>query len=364
MPGSLSRRALLRSATLTAVGTSLSRLAHAAPAKANKATPSGGPPAVAIASDNGLRTVRNAYNLTVHRKYRPVSAAVQGVAIVEADPEDMSVGYGGLPNENGVVQLDAACMDGPTHNAGSVGSIEGIMHPAQVAEFVMDRTDHVNLVGPGAKQFALDHGFAEVNLLTTKAREIWLQWRAKRRDDDRLWPLGDDGPGEGWLEENGRPWGTIHCSVVSPRGDIGCCTTTSGLAFKLPGRIGDSPLIGAGLYCDNEVGSAGATGRGEAAIISGASWLVVERMRQGDSPVQSCVHALRRIAEQSRRASSWQPALWDVDRPAYGLTLYAARKDGAYGCATMRGQPGQAQFAVCDHNGARLEACTVVFPSS
>ncbi|TPV94265.1 MAG: asparaginase [Myxococcales bacterium FL481] len=363
MAGPVSRRAILRGATLTAIGTSVAR-----PVRAESATDE--PPraasssAVAIASANGLRTVSKAYNLTVRRRYRPASAAVQGVALVEADPNDVTVGYGGLPNEAGVVQLDAACMDGPTHNAGSVAAIEDIMHPAQVAELVMDRTDHVHLVGPGARQFAIDHGFPPVNLLTDRARQRWLAWRAQRRNDDRLAPLTDDPSAETDHRAPTRPWGTIHCSVVSPQGDVGCCTTTSGLAFKIPGRIGDSPLIGAGLYCDNEVGSAGATGRGEAAILGGAGWLVIERMRQGASPVQACVYTLRRIAEQSRRAASWQPALWDVDRPAYSLTLYAVRKDGSYGAATMRGRPGETKFAICDHRGARLEAATVVFPTA
>ncbi|HIA38124.1 MAG TPA: asparaginase, partial [Planctomycetes bacterium] len=140
---------------------------------------------VAISSANGLETVKIAHQLMLNEGMRPVSAAIRGVAVVEADPNDMSVGYGGLPNELGVVQLDSSCMDGPTHNAGSVACIEDIMHPAQVAELVMDRTDHINLVGKGARQFAIDHGFKTENLLTDRAREIWLKWRAKRTDDDR-----------------------------------------------------------------------------------------------------------------------------------------------------------------------------------
>ncbi len=319
---------------------------------------------MALASANGIDAVRKAYNLATRRKHRPVTAAVQGVALVEADPDDLSVGYGGLPNEAGVVQLDACCMDGPTHNAGSVAAIEDIMHPAQVAELVMDQTDHVNLVGAGAKQFALDHGFRAVSLLTARSRAIWLKWRSSRSGDDRLWPLGDHDPVSPALGGEARPWGTIHCSVVGPTGDVGCCTTTSGLAFKIPGRIGDSPLVGSGLYCDNVVGSAGATGRGEAAILSGGSWFVVERMRQGDTPEQACIAALRRVAAHSQRSASWQPALWNGDRPGFGLTFYAVRTDGAYGSATMVGRPGQKQFAVCDAQGPRHEACAVVYPTT
>ena len=315
-------------------------------------------PCLAISSANGLETVAVARKLVLEKGMRPVSAAVRGVASVEADPNDLSVGLGGLPNELGVVQLDSACMDGPTHNAGSVASLEDIKHPAQVAELVMDRTDHVNLVGPGARQFALDHGFQAEDLLTDRARQIWLKWRAQRSNDDRLWPLLDTHPVDPALADEPRPWGTIHCSVLAPNADVGCCTTTSGLAFKIPGRIGDSPLIGCGLYCDNGVGTAGATGRGEAAILSGGSWLVVERMRAGDTPEQACLAALHRVATQAERAARWQPALWKDGRPNFGLTFYAVRKDGLYGAASMR---GAGRFAIADAQGARLERCAIAF---
>ena len=319
-------------------------------------TPSG--EAMAIASANGLETVALARRLMLEQGMRPVSAAVRGVGLVEADEKDLSVGYGGLPNEDGVVQLDSACMDGPTHNAGSVASIEDILHPARVAELVMDRTDHVNLVGPGARQFALDHGFKPQDLLTERARGIWLKWRAKRSGDDRLWPLQDTDPVDPALAEEPRPWGTIHCSAMNGAAQVGCCTTTSGLAFKIPGRIGDSPLIGCGLYCDEAVGSAGATGRGEAAILSGGSWLIVERMRAGDTPEEACLYALRRVAEQAERAARWQPMLWKDGRPNFGLTFYALRRDGLYGSASMR---GAGRFAIADANGARHEDCAIAF---
>lgn len=316
--------------------------------------------AVAISSANGLATVETAYSLMMEQSMRPVSAAVRGVAIVEADPQDLSVGYGGLPNELGVVQLDASCMDGPTHNAGSVACIEDIKHPAQVAELVMDRTDHVNLVGRGARQFAIDHGFPVENLLTERARKIWLKWRSARTDDDRLWPLRDTDPADPALADQARPWGTIHCSALNMQGDLGCCTTTSGLAFKIPGRIGDSPLVGAGMYCDNAIGSAGATGRGEAAILSGGSMMIVERMRMGDHPVEACLNVLKRIAEQAKRGAAWQPSLSNNGVPSFGLTFYAVRKDGSYGAATMN-QSGSLKFAVADKNGARLEDCAILF---
>jgi len=330
-------------------------------ARSETSAPFGAPAAgaVAIASGNGVETVRIAHELVTQQKLRPVSAAVRGVAVVEADPNDLSVGYGGLPDERGIVTLDSACMDGPTHNGGSVGAIEDIMHPAQVAEMVMDRTDHVNLVGAGARQFAIDQGFTPQNLLTERARKIWLKWRANRTEDDRLWPLQDTDPADPVLQGEARPWGTIHCSVLAPQGDLGCTTTTSGLAFKIPGRIGDSPLIGCGLYCDNEVGSAGGTGRGEAAIMSGGSWLIVERMRAGDTAEEACLAALRRVAEQTERAARWQPSMWKDGRPSFGLTFYAVRKDGLFGSATMS---GVRKFAVCtDKGGARLETSASLY---
>ena len=355
-PG-ISRRRLLKGA-----GAGLAVGALPLPASS---TPDFGPPAgaVAVSSANGLGTVAHAVQRMTEDRLRPVSAAVEGVGIVEADSNDLSVGLGGLPDEDGKVTLDAACMDGPTHNAGSVGAIQDILHPARVAELVMDRTDHVNLVADGARRFALEHGIEPTELLTERARKIWLKWRARRTDDDRLWPLGDREPVDPALQGEARPWGTIHCSALAQDGSLGCCTTTSGLAFKIPGRIGDSPLIGCGLYCDNGVGSAGATGRGEAAILSGGSWLVVERMRAGDTPEEACLHALRRVGEQARKGATWQPVLWAGDRPSFGLTFYAVRKDGLYGSASMLGKPGSKKFAVADRAGARLEACAIAFPS-
>jgi N4-(beta-N-acetylglucosaminyl)-L-asparaginase len=357
MESKISRRNLLRATAAGLIAGSSSAVAKPILGSNKAPYPSKGE-AIAIASGNGVEAVRRAYKMVTEGKMRPVSAAVRGVAVVEADPNDLSVGYGGLPNENGVVQLDSACMDGPAHNAGSVASIEDIMHPAQVAELVMDQTDHVNLVGPGARQFALDHGFPKQQMLTERARKIWLKWRAKRSGDDRLWPLGDTIPADPALQGEARPWGTIHCSVLAPNSDLGCCTTTSGLAFKIPGRIGDSPLIGAGLYCDNEVGSAGATGRGEAAIMSGGSWLIVERMRNGDTPEEACLYALQRVADQAERSASWQAAMWNSDRPNFGLTFYAVRKDGLFGSASMLNKP---RFAVCTAEGARHEVGAALF---
>ncbi len=344
---------------LLQTGLGLTAAALGRPLSASAFTPTS--KSVAIASGNGLGAVAEAARLMGEPKLRAVSAAVRGVGLVEADPNDLSVGLGGLPDESGEVTLDAACMDGPSHNAGSVGCLKRILHPAAVAERVMDRTDHINLVGAGALAFAKEQGFPETDLLTDRAKGIWQKWLKKREPDDRLWPLHDTEPADPILQGEPRPWGTIHCSALAPDGTLGCCTTTSGLAFKIPGRIGDSPLIGCGLYCDNSVGSAGATGRGEAAILSGGSWLVVERMRAGDSPTEACLYALRRVAEQTERSAKWQPALWENGQPNFGLTFYAVRKDGLYGSASMRGAKGSRQFAVCNENGARLEPCAILF---
>ena len=174
--------------------------------------------------------------------------------VTELDPEDTSVGYGGLPNMNGVVQLDASIMNGSDHNCGSVACIEGIKTPSSVARLVMERTDHIHLVGKGAQDFALMHGFKIENLLTEKTRKIWVKWRENLSDkDDYLPPLNSNGSGK-------RTTGTINVLGLNNDGDIAGITTTSGLAWKIPGRIGDSPIIGAGLYVDNEVGAVGATG--------------------------------------------------------------------------------------------------------
>ena len=215
----------------------------------------------------------------------PLDAAIEGVAIVEADPKDHSVGYGGLPNEDGVVELDAAVMHGPTHGGGSVASIRNIMHPAAVARVVMQRTRHCLLVGDGALRFARAHGFPEVDLLTDEARRIWLHWKETRDAKDDWLPPPDDKVAA-YIREivANRVTGTIHCSALDTHGDLGCTTTTSGLSWKIPGRVGDSPILGAGLYLDNEVGSAGSTGVGEANLLNLSSYLVVEGMRRGLDP--------------------------------------------------------------------------------
>ena len=299
---------------------------------------------VAVASANGLEAVRRAVE-RMAAGVAPVEAAVEGVGLVEADPEDLTVGYGGLPNVDGVVQLDACCMDGPTMRAGAVAAIEGFRHPARVALEVMRRTTRVLLVGEGAARFARSVGFEEEELLTDRARKVWLYWKANMsdRDDWVAFPGQTDDPDVAWyIAKYGaiRPTGTINLCAVDGAGNVGGTTSTSGLAFKMPGRVGDSPLIGAGLYVDNEVGAAGSTGRGESVIEVAGAHTVVELMRGGSSPTDACLGALRRIAGATR-----VPALLDDrGRPAFDVKFYAVSRSGVVGSAAMW---SGGSYAVC-----------------
>ena len=302
---------------------------------------------VVVASANGIRGVAKAIEMIGQGK-DPLDAAIAGVNIQELDPEDTSVGLGGLPNEDGVVQLDASVMHGPTRRAGAVASLEGIATPSLVAKAVMDYTDHILLVGPGAKKFALQMGFQEQNLLTEKSRQAWLAWKTGLNKSDN------------WLEREGDPaphhTGTINMCAVNAAGDIGSVTTTSGLSWKIPGRVGDSPIIGAGQYCDNAVGAAGSTGRGEANIKSCGAFLTVEFMRQGKSPEQAVVMTLERVVATTERR-----LLDDRGRPRFNLNFYAVSKDGRYaGGALYEG----AKFAVADAKGARVENSAFLFKES
>ena len=263
-----------------------------------------------------------------------VDAVEKAANVIEADPEDTSVGYGGLPNEHGVVQLDASFMDGKTYSAGAVACLENIKTPSSVAKLVMQRTDHVLLVGAGALDFARAWGFREENLLTEKARKIWLRWK------EELSPSDDWGSPEHLQDIRKKEsyyrdfpdiehhYGTTNVLAIDANGDIAGCTTTSGLSFKLNGRVGDSPLIGAGLYVDNEVGAAGATGRGEDVIKSCASYYIVLRMKEGIAPQKACEEALRMITDRYRKIN---PDFYPSEK------FVAINGFGEYGCASMTG---------------------------
>lgn len=284
-----------------------------------------------------------------------LDAVEKATNIIEEDPEDSSVGYGGLPNERGVVQLDASIMDGKTFSAGSVASLENIKYPSSVARLVMERTDHVMLVGPGALEFAKSWGFQEENLLTEAAREEWLLWRESHSDEDD-WGAPDHLKGrEQGAQQNEEPaetHGTVNVLAVDANGDIAGITSTSGLSYKIPGRVGDSPIIGAGLYLDNDVGAAGATGRGEDVIKSCATYYIVMRMKEGRSPQQACEDALQMIAQRYRAVGlDFLP----------GETFRAINKDGQYGCAKTKGTD-LPQMTVAGESGVSVCEGTIAFP--
>lgn len=337
----LSRRSFLGTAGAVVAGSALApREAVAAPAilRSRFAAP------VAIASSNGLRGVEKAVQMVLQGA-DTLDAGVEGVKIQELDPRDQSVGYGGLPNEEGVVQLDASCMHGPTKRAGAVGALEGIKTPSEVARLVMKYTPHILLVGKDAQRFALSYGFKLEELLTPESREAWLRWRAARGANDN-WV--NPKPGERMQHTTG----TINMNVVNAAGDISSVTTTSGLAWKVPGRCGDSPIVGAGQYTDNSVGAAGSTGLGEANIMVCGGFLTVEHMRQGMHPTDAALATLKRVVALT------PPSLLDErGRPTYQIQFYAVNKKGQYGAAAMTGSP----FAVCDEKGARIEQCATLY---
>ena len=312
-------------------------------------------PMKVIASHNGLNAATKAYELL--RDGPPLDAVVAGIELVEDDPEELTVGFGGLPNEDGVVELDAAVMDGATHAGGAVAAMQGIRHPTRVAQLVMQQTKRVLLAGDGARRFALANGFQEENLLTEKARRMWHYWRRKRSaiDDWHAPPDSDeDLDAQRYFErEFYKSGGTVHCSALNHASDLACATSTSGHAFKLAGRVGDSPILGAGLYVDNDVGSCGSIGHGEANMRHLSSYAVVELMRQGASLQDAGLEVLRRINHKSQGDERDEQG-----RAKFNLQLFILAKDGSHAGVAMWGPK---QIAVCDESGPRLENCTALF---
>jgi len=349
------RRDLIKGAALLPLAAQI-RNAMAAPVRA------GSRPLV-VSSANGLEAVKKAYAMIAAGR-DPLDAVIAGVNIVEDDPDDVTVGYCGIPNEEGVVQLDASVMDGRTMKSGAVGAIERIKNPSKVARVVMEQTNRAFLVGEGALKFARAHGFKEENLLTDRSRKIWLYWKEKLSNIDDWIERGDEeqkDPDIRWyIEKYGvedfRPQGTINCNAVTANGDLVGTTTTSGLFFKLPGRLGDSPVIGAGLYVDGEVGACGSTGWGEGNIRFCGSHTVVEMMRQGKSPEEAALRTLERVVNGARYYRDKK------GQPDFNINYYVVNKKGEYaGASIWNGSWGgsmkftPARFAVADASGARLQ---------
>lgn len=361
---------------------------------------------IVISDLSGIRYRNGGPENAIERAFRGITegedvldALIAGVNIPELDPTEMGIGFGGLPNADGVVQLDSCCMHGPRRWAGGVAGIEGVATPSLVAQAVAELTDHHLLAGIGAREFARDLGFEVVDDLNTDAsRARWLEWRRRvdpshwldpearlrgqgvldetdpdhigrgrqggrggRRDASTLTPDQMRARGEAWLaagldmvKEGLIPehsfWGTINCDGVSPDGDICGVTTTSGLSWKIPGRVGDSPILGAGLYVDNDVGAAGSTGRGEANLYNLSSFLIVEFLRQGMSPLDAGMATLERI-----RGNTVEPRLQNEDgNPGFDVRFFILNKAGEHAGVAMYGDR-ESTFAVCDENGAREE---------
>jgi N4-(beta-N-acetylglucosaminyl)-L-asparaginase len=332
---------------------------------------------VVVASANGHKYRNGGPRTAVQEAFDRIvkgedvlDALVAGVNICELDPEDDSVGYGGLPNADGVVQLDASCMHGPRKRAGGVAGLEGVRTPSNVAKAVLDLTDHHLLVGRGAQELARQLGFRiEEDLNTDNSRRKWLEWR--RRIDPEHWldPVKRSHVGlrvwrqmiaEG-LVDSEHAYGTINCNGITPKGEIAGTTTTSGLAWKIPGRVGDSPILGAGLYVDGDVGAAGSTGRGEANLYALSSYLVVEEMRRGAHPRDAALAALRRI-----KANTIEPRLLDAaGNPDFNVAFYVLNRKGEYAGVSLWEQADvgeRKQYAVCTEAGPQLLPCDFLLP--
>lgn len=258
---------------------------------------------------------------------RALDAVEAGVKIPEADPKERSVGYGGRPDRDGKVTLDACIMD-EFSNIGSVAALEHIKHPISVARAVMEKTPHVMLVGDGALQFALSQGFKKENLLVEDSKKEWKEWLKT----SQYKPIAN-------IENHD----TIGMIALDSHGNLSGACTTSGMAFKMHGRVGDSPIIGAGLYVDNEIGAATATGHGEEVIRIAGCHLVVELMRQGKSPQQACEEAVSRIVKLTKNRNK---NLKDIQ-----VGFIALDKQGNYGAYCIQ---GGFNYAVNDNSGNKL----------
>jgi len=322
---------------------------------------------IVIASANGHQFRNGGAETCVERAFSLMAAGadvldavVAGVTIVELDPDETSVGYGALPNADGIVELDACCMHGPRRRAAGVAGLTGVATATAVARRLMEDTNHHLLVGAGAQAFALRCGFrVEPDLTGRKSRALWMEWKrrlASRGGDAAQrfqagYAIGLEMEREGLIDAN-HLWGTINCSGVNAAGAIAGATTTSGLAWKMPGRVGDSPILGAGLYVRDGVGAAGSTGRGESNLFNLSSFVIVDLMRRGMHPKDAGIEALKQIKEHTA-----DPALLNArGAPNFNVKFYIVNARGEYGGVALYG--GDAvRFAICTEHGAELRPC-------
>lgn len=324
---------------------------------------------VVISSANGNKYKNGGETTCVEKAWKLMTsgtdvleALIAGVNILELDPADTSVGYGGLPNAEGIVQLDACCMHGPKKRAGGVAALEGVRTPSNVAQKVMELTDHHLLVGPGAQAFARNMGFKiEDDLNTEESRRLWLDWKQRIDPDHYLDPEKRAEAGqramlamldEGLIDPQ-HFTGTINCNGVNTKGEICGVTTTSGLAWKIPGRVGDSPILGAGLYVDGEVGAAGSTGRGEANLYGLSSFLVVENLRRGMTPKDAGIDACKRI----QKSTIEKRLLNSRGLPNFNVNFYIVNAKGDYAGVAL--YPNE--FAVCTEDGPKMLQSEALF---
>jgi N4-(beta-N-acetylglucosaminyl)-L-asparaginase len=344
---------------------------------------------VVISDWSGFNYRNGGKDNAVERAFRLITegkdvldALIEGVNIPELDPEETGIGYGALPNADGIVQLDASCMHGPKKRAGAVAAIEGVRTPSLVARAVAEFTDNHLLAGKGAQEFARAMGFkVEEDLNTERSRRLFLEW--KRRVDPERWldpnsparkppegARGDAELAERYLEAGksmvrdglipeGSFWGTINCDGINANGDICGVTTTSGLAWKIPGRVGDSPILGAGLYVDNDVGAAGSTGRGEANLYNLSSFLIVEAMRRGMSPKDAGMEALKRI-----KANTVERRLLNAKgNPNFNIRFFVLNKRGETAGVAMY-HAGETKYALCNENGVTSPELESLLPGT
>jgi N4-(beta-N-acetylglucosaminyl)-L-asparaginase len=363
-----------REFVMSGAAAGIAAAAHAHPSQGPAVRSSGVKPII-VSSANGHRYKNGGSQTCLEKAFGMMTqgsdvldALIAGVNIVELDPEDTSVGYGGLPNSEGVVQLDASCMHGPRKRAGAVACLEGVRTPSLVAQKVMDATDHHLLVGADAQRFARNMGFKiEDDLNTERSRAAWLEWKRRTDPVHYLDPSKREAAfrqvdremmAEGFIDPN-HFYGTINCNGINAKGEICGVTTTSGLAWKIPGRVGDSPILGAGLYVDGDVGAAGSTGRGEANLYGLCSYLIVEEMRRGKHPKDAGMEALKRI-----KANTIEKRLRKANGdPTFNINFYVLNAKGEYAGVAMYGS-GRQEFAVCDEKGPRTETSEALLQGS